>query len=218
MAGDAPKPHMEDVTTADPAAPAGGVSFRRVYEEGFGYVHHTLLRLGVRSADVEDVAHDVFVAVHRHLAAYDPARPLRPWLFGFAYRTAGDYRKLARHRREADAEPPDAPDERPLPDEFAARSEARATLMEILGTFSYEQRAVFVLHEVDGESVPVIAETLGVPLNTAYSRLRLARRAFDLAVEERRLALDATGDEPADAAGTTEGAPVIAVPAKGGAT
>ena len=25
---------------------------------------------------------DVFVVVHRHLGDYDPARPLRPWLFG----------------------------------------------------------------------------------------------------------------------------------------
>ena len=28
------------------------------------------------------VAHEVSVAVHRHLASYDSTRPLRPWLFG----------------------------------------------------------------------------------------------------------------------------------------
>ena len=41
-----------------------------------------------------------------------------------------------------------------------------------------ERRAVFLMHEVDGFSIPEVAEVLAVPLNTAYSRLRLARDEF----------------------------------------
>jgi RNA polymerase sigma-70 factor (ECF subfamily) len=40
------------------------------------------------------------------------------------------------------------------------------------------QRAVLILHEMDGCTIPDIATALGVGLNTAYSRLRLGREAF----------------------------------------
>jgi RNA polymerase sigma-70 factor (ECF subfamily) len=48
------------------------------------------------------------------------------------------------------------------------------------------QRAVFVMHDLDGVAIPEIASMLGIPLNTAYSRLRLARTAFDRAVRRLR--------------------------------
>jgi len=44
---------------------------------------------------------------------------------------------------------------------------------------------VFILHELDECTMPEIAEALGIPLNTAYSRLRLA--SADLAATVRRL-------------------------------
>jgi RNA polymerase sigma-70 factor (ECF subfamily) len=49
-----------------------------------------------------------------------------------------------------------------------------------------ERRAVLLLHEVEGHRMPEIAESLGIPLNTAYSRLRLARQEYELAVRRLR--------------------------------
>jgi RNA polymerase sigma-70 factor (ECF subfamily) len=45
---------------------------------------------------------------------------------------------------------------------------------------------VFVMHELDEVPVPEIAKTLGVPLNTAYSRLRLARADVVVAIQRFR--------------------------------
>jgi RNA polymerase sigma-70 factor (ECF subfamily) len=158
--------------------------FRSLFDAEFDYVWHTLRRLGVRDRDLEDVTHDVFMAVHKKLATFDGERPRRPWLFGFAYRIAADYRRLARHRREAPeiAEPLD-----PAPSALdqALRGEALEIAHRALDTLSLEQRAVFVLHELDGCPIPEVAAALGMPLNTAYSRLRLARE--DLARTIRRL-------------------------------
>jgi RNA polymerase sigma-70 factor (ECF subfamily) len=47
------------------------------------------------------------------------------------------------------------------------------------------QREVFVLAELELESAPDIASALGVPLNTVYSRLRLARARFEAWVQTR---------------------------------
>ena len=41
--------------------------FRAVYEREFDYVWASLRRLGVHPRDLEDVAQDLFVRVHRHL-------------------------------------------------------------------------------------------------------------------------------------------------------
>jgi len=58
--------------------------------------------------------------------------------------------------------------------------------MRALEELDLDRRAVFVMHDIDGHVMPDIAAALGVPLNTAYSRLRLARADFAAAVERVR--------------------------------
>src|SRR5262249_55071841 len=89
--------------------------FPAVYRAEVGWVLHAVRRPGVAPAGGADVSPVVFVAVYRHFGELDRAGPIRPWLFGFAYRIASDHRKIARHRRETAAadEPPDGA---PLPD------------------------------------------------------------------------------------------------------
>jgi RNA polymerase sigma-70 factor (ECF subfamily) len=157
------------------------VEFRVIFEEHFDYIWNTLRRLGVHQRDLEDVTHDVLFAVHRRLAQYDPSRPLRPWLFAFGLREASDYRRRARHRREL-LEVAEKADEAPLADERLAASEARALVHAALDTLDLDHRAVFILHDLDDCPVPEIAKTLQIPLNTAYSRLRVARERFRKAV------------------------------------
>ena len=150
-----------------------GEPFRQLFDDNYEYVWRSLRRLGVYEADIEDVTHDVFLAVHQKLATYERTRPVRPWLFAFALRYAADYRKLARHRREAPAVEGTAggPDAEAL---VAEREDARR-LYRALDSLSLEIRAVIVLYEIDDTPMKDVAEALGIPLNTAYSRLRLAR-------------------------------------------
>jgi RNA polymerase sigma-70 factor (ECF subfamily) len=172
--------------SADPPPPAP--SFREVFEMESSYVYHTLRRLGVREGDLEDVTHEVFVVVHRCLSEYDPRRSLRPWLFGIAFRAASDHRRLARHRREVAGAPDDEPvDGAPLADEWIAREQDRRLCLQALDDLELDRRAVLVLHDIDGQTMPEIARTLAIPLNTAYSRLRLAREQLKAAVRRLRL-------------------------------
>lgn len=159
--------------------------FSTLYRCEFSYVWKTLRRLGAPARDLEDLAHDVFVVVHRHLGDYDSTRPLRPWLFGIAMRVLADFRRVLRNQCEIPAEVDDAVDAGPSPDAHLAESEARAMLMKALAGLDLDRRAVFVMHELDEVAAPEIAAALGVPLNTIYSRLRLARA--DVAASIRRL-------------------------------
>src|SRR5262249_14351656 len=95
--------------------------FRSLFDREFSYVWTALRRLGVAARDLEDVTHDVFVEVFRNFARYDPARPVRPWLFAFAFRFASDYRRLVRHRVEIYEEPVGKAADPPADDVVAAR-------------------------------------------------------------------------------------------------
>jgi RNA polymerase sigma-70 factor, ECF subfamily len=151
-------------------------------------VWNTLGRLGVRDADREDLTHDVFVTFHRRREDYDPARPLRAWLHGIALRVALGHRRLARQKAEVlcpGSEGEGAADGAPLADERLAREEDLALVVEALAAVERDRRALLVRHDVDGVGMPEIARALGIPLNTAYSRLRLARG--ELRAEAQRL-------------------------------
>ncbi len=145
-----------------------------------------------RRAILEDVAHEVFLRVHARWDEYDPSRPVRPWLFAFAFRLASDYRRLARHRREvlADAgreggatdEPPSLA---PGADELLAGRDQQAVVEAALAGVDVDRRAVLLLHDLEECPMPEVAAVLGIPLNTAYSRLRVGRE--ELVKAARRL-------------------------------
>jgi RNA polymerase sigma-70 factor (ECF subfamily) len=169
----------------DPA-PSQAISLRDLFAMYVSYVWNTLRRLGVHPSDLEDLTHDVFLQVNRHLGDYDPSRPVRPWLFGFAYRIASQDRRRARRRRETAIEPDLMPHGDADPEELAAQAETRRTVIEALQGIGLQRRAVFVLYELDGVPISEIARSLEIGANTAYSRLRVARTEFAAAVQRIR--------------------------------
>src|SRR5262245_32256419 len=104
--------------------------FEKLYQAQVAYVVRTLRRLGVRPADLEDLAHDVFVVAYRRREDRDQSRPVRPWLFGIAYRVVGNHRQKAHQRHEVPAEDATAPDECPSPEEVAEKDEQRRLLFD----------------------------------------------------------------------------------------
>jgi RNA polymerase sigma-70 factor (ECF subfamily) len=169
--------------------PAGKpVDLRELFAMHAPYVWNTLRRLGVPQPDLEDVTHDVFLQVQRHLGDYDAARPVRPWLFGFAFRVASQHRRKAHRRRETPGldQAHEAVDPGALPDARIAAEQDRRLVLDALEAIDLDRRAVFVLYEIDGVPMDEIARALGIPVNTAYSRLRVARTEFAAAVKRLR--------------------------------
>jgi RNA polymerase sigma-70 factor (ECF subfamily) len=159
-----------------------------IFEEHFDYVWATLRLLGVRKADREDLVHDVFLKVHTHLADYDETSPIRLWLFVFAHGVATDHHRLVRHRVEVLGAPSEAAAGNPSADDRIAALEQRELILEALQTIHVDRRTVPVMHDVDDIAMPQIAYSLNIPLNAAYSRLRLARDQLAGALTRLRIA------------------------------
>jgi RNA polymerase sigma-70 factor (ECF subfamily) len=168
-------------------AAVAGPDFGAVFKEHFDYVWNSLRYFGVRLDDLEDLTHEVFLRAHERFDECDQSRPLRPWLFAFAYRVAAAHRRLARHRLEVTGTAHEPPAGDPPADEVLANREDTDLALKALDCIDLDRRAVFVLHELDGAPIPEIATALQIPTNTAYSRLRVARSEFQAAVRRLRV-------------------------------
>lgn len=177
-----------NVRPEDPA-PSASIpdlpNFPTLYRTYFDLVWSTARRLGVPPDAMDDVVQDVFIVVHNKLDTLERPEALRSWIYGITRRTVSAYHRGQRARiplgvqssveREAVSRDPT-----PL-----ARTETSAelqTLLQLLAQLDEPKREVFALVEVEELSVPEVAELLGIPLNTAYSRLRAARQAFEAAL------------------------------------
>jgi RNA polymerase sigma-70 factor, ECF subfamily len=174
----------------EPALPApesaSPLAFEPIFERYAGYVLGLLHRLGVGDAEVDDVAQEVFLAIHHNLHAFEQRSSLKTWICGICLRQARNARRVA-SRRSAHltplfSEPAVAHDaERQL-----EQAEHAALFAQGLAQLSLAQRAVFVLYEVEELSIAEIAETVGCPRFTAYTRLHSARRKLRAFFERAR--------------------------------
>jgi RNA polymerase sigma-70 factor (ECF subfamily) len=158
--------------------------FRSLFEREISYVWTSLKRLGVPERDREDLAHEVFFRVYQRLDSYDAARPIRPWLFAFAVRVASEDRRRARHRYEELGGEDDAATEAVTPEAHDGRD--REMVLCAMNALDMDKRAVLVMHDLDGHSVPEIALALSIPEGTAYSRLRAAREQITQAIRRQK--------------------------------
>lgn len=189
-----------DIIEAAPAPPKSGVkvvtvvsgtrpisvdrdrAFRALYDAYAAFVWRNLRRLGVSDADVEDKVQEVFVVAHRRWTDFtDRGHGPRAWLFQIALRVASDAR---RHRRRHPVDPDggiaqDRASIEPPQAKEVARKEAVDLLDRALSSIDLGRRAVLVLHEIEQMTAPEIAKTLEIPLNTVYSRLRVARTELE---------------------------------------
>jgi RNA polymerase sigma-70 factor, ECF subfamily len=170
---------------------------RALVEQHYGSVTRLLRRLGVRPAQLDDAAQEVFWIAARRLADIQPGKG-HAFLYGVALRVAAQ-----ETRRQRLAEPiadleavPRLRDLEPSPEEQLEKRQARELLDTILAALPAELREVLVLFELEGLEVREIAELQAIPMGTASSRLRRAREEFSAIVKRVRAASSARERQP----------------------
>ncbi len=166
------------------------MTLEEVYREHFRFVWRVLRRLGVPESDVQDATQDVFLVVHRKLAEFEGRSQLRTWLFSICLGVARNRRRKPHHRYEVAGamELDEHADASADQDAQAQRRQGLALLESLLEQIDLDQRVVFTLFELEGMTGEEMAEMLGIPLGTVYSRLRQGREAFRQAHTRARAA------------------------------
>jgi RNA polymerase sigma-70 factor (ECF subfamily) len=126
---------------------------------------------------VEDVAQETFLRAFRALPAFDPTGPARvsTWLLTIATRLALDEKRRKRFPMveiDAAALVPGGS----TPESEHARRELGAAIVRAAAELSDDMRAAFVLADVHGFTMAEIAQALGIPENTAKTRVHRARQ------------------------------------------
>jgi len=163
---------------------SGASTVAEIYAEYAKFVWRNLRRLGVPAGAVEDAVQDVFLVIHRQLPEFAGRSSLRTWIFGIVLRVAS--RQRERHRNNQHRFPLvagefldviRANDQGPL--DLLIKRRAADLVYEVLGEMDEEKRTMLIMVELEQMSVVEAAEVQGIKLNTAYTRLRLARHDLE---------------------------------------
>jgi DNA-directed RNA polymerase specialized sigma24 family protein len=159
-----------DLSRPAGAAPHADEACLEVFEQELDYIHATLKRLGATSSDVEDLMHEVFLALRRSWRRFDRGHPPRPQLFRIAFRIASAHRQEPRRAAE-----------KPL------RSDpADPMMLSALDRIPLDRRAVLIIHDFDERPLTEAACLLDVSLLAAHLLLRKARRELASAMRNVR--------------------------------
>ncbi len=130
---------------------------------------------------MDDVLQEAYIRAYRALARFDARSAVGTWLHRIVYNACID--DLRRRRPTVPLEAvPDRPDDRPGPEQVAARQD----LATALAALPPDQRATVLLVDAEGFDHAAAAEVLGIAPGTVASRLHRARAALRaaLTVEE----------------------------------
>jgi len=163
-------------------------SFKAIYRQYFHFVWSAARRFGVKPDAMDDLVQEVFIVIHSKLDTLERPEALHSWIYGVVRRTASNHRRALRTQQAAgivhDASA-EAESREPTPFERVKTNADLELLASLIAELDEPKREVFELIEIDELTVPEAAEVLEIPLNTAYSRLRAARQAFEAAVVRR---------------------------------
>lgn len=135
--------------------------------------------------DAEDAVQEGFLHAYRALDRFQPELAFGAWLHRIVANAALD---LVRRRKVRDAS--ELPESLAVPfRDPAEAAELRGRLRAAVGALGERQRAVIVLHDVEGFKHAEIAAMLGIPEGTARSDLHHARAALRRALDTVRTGL-----------------------------
>jgi RNA polymerase sigma-70 factor (ECF subfamily) len=168
------EPVAEDRVLVERCRNGDIVAWRTLYDRYAQPVFRFVSALGVPPDEREDAAQDVFVAVYRGLRQFRGEAQLSTWIYRIAARHASHLGRRRRMRSFLSILPWHETEPEPQPDPAEKASELRL-LDRLLDKLSPKKRMVLVLFEIEGLGVNEIANVMGCPANTVWSRLRHAR-------------------------------------------
>ncbi|HEY1087309.1 MAG TPA: RNA polymerase sigma factor [Archangium sp.] len=159
---------------------------KRLYEAHAAEVRQVLGRL-TPSLDADDLLQEVFLIALSRPDRLAHADSPRAWLFGIAVKLAATRSRTSRLRRFFGLETAGDVPAVDAPSRTVEQRDAQKAVARALETVAAGKREAFVLFELQGLSGEEVAEALGIPLKTVWTRLHHARKEVTQGLERQLL-------------------------------
>jgi RNA polymerase sigma-70 factor (ECF subfamily) len=171
---------------ADPPRQESAAALEDAFAEHQGELLGTLFYLVGNMEDARDALQETFVKCWKHQAQVEEVKNLKAWIFRIALNTGRDLRQTAWRRKRQNL--PDSEltmvSQQDGPLAQAVRSEQLVQLQQAIAELRAEEKEVFLLRQNGQMKYEEIAETVGIPLGTVKTRMRLALTRLREAVAE----------------------------------
>ncbi|MGI9301805.1 MAG: RNA polymerase sigma factor [Gammaproteobacteria bacterium] len=164
-----------------------GSAFPKLMQAYRAPVYSYLTRCGLDRDVRDDLFQDIFLKIHKAAASYQPAKPLRPWIFTIAANTVRNYLRSESGRPTASLDQGTSEHRDPAAD-TETHTELHGLLdwlEQAIAGLPFKQREVLLLTAVEGLRQNEAAEALQIPLNTVKTHLRRARLTLVQALARR---------------------------------
>jgi len=120
-------------------------------------------RKRLRNPDqVEDVAQETLLSIHRHRHTYDPARPFLPWMYAIVRHRLFDFVEKQKRRGENEVPAEIAWEQVPAGETIVERGTTSGFLQQALLLISIKQREIIQMLKLEGLSVAEISRKTGI--------------------------------------------------------
>jgi RNA polymerase sigma-70 factor (ECF subfamily) len=150
--------------------------FEAFYVEHVELVRRVLARLLGPHAGVDDAIQEVFLVAFRKRASFEGHAQPSTWLYAIARRVALSTRRQARVRAWLGLDAAPEPADPRTPHTLFEQRAAAVQLYRLLEQLADKKRTVWILYELEGLSGETIAQVVGCPIKTVWTRLYHARR------------------------------------------
>jgi RNA polymerase sigma-70 factor (ECF subfamily) len=147
-------------------------------------VYRVLYKILRHEEDTQDALQDTFVSAYRALPRFRQDARLSTWIYRIAT-NAALMKARARRTNLVSLDQPvddgemqavrDLPDWSATPDEELLTAETRRVMEDAIQALPAEQRAAFVLHDIQDLSSAETAQAMGITVSAVNSRLHRAR-------------------------------------------
>lgn len=151
---------------------------RKLFRIAYHIVHN--------AEDAQDIVQDTFIKVFKNIAQFQAQSKLSTWLYRIVVNQSLMEVRIKR-RKPAPVElslngdeedgrlPIDFSDWRPNPEEQYTESELRELLTRLLQELRPALRVVFIMHDIEGQPLQEVADTLDLTLSAVKTRSLRAR-------------------------------------------
>ncbi len=150
-------------------------AFTQIMRNHQDRVFSVCLRIMGNREQALDATQDTFLTAFQKAEQFEGKSAFGTWIYRIAVNTC--YDQLRKHKRRRTDPLPDHLDPADQAAEEALASAAlRPEIQRALGAIPIDFRAAIILSDIEGMTLPDVAEVLGVPVGTVKSRVFRGRR------------------------------------------